>query len=330
MKRLATTASAACALLAASAADFSVEGRWSVNGAVKRDVATTCTLSVYGSADAASPLWSTNGCPFVTDSDGYFVVGASASASGIPDTFWVGVAPSGHAEFSPRFRVAPAPFALSAVEAELVKSDAGLSVSGVATIDRLEVSGDLKTDEWTVSSGGSVDTRNLQLDNIRLTGLDVVKGGMLGLFNARGSAPQPDYDGAPADVSIRADVNVYRSGLFGYYLHADTKSITSTSSYSGDGFVLIAFKADPKNCPAARITVKVGQTTIHNNIALGSDRGGVVKRFMSIPYRSGESVYVALTATGYSDSVDNWWGGDDNSYKGYVGAKIKFVKFGRD
>ena len=330
MKRLATTAFAACALLAASAADFSVEGRWYVGSTLKDGVETTCTLSVYGSADAASPLWSTNGCPFVTDSDGNFVVGASTSGVDVPDTFWVGVTPSGNAEISPRFRVAPAPFALSAVEAQLVKSDAGLSVTGVATIDRLEVSGDLTADDWAVSSGGSVDTRNLQLDKIRLTGLDIVKGGMLGLFNAGGSAPRPDYDSAPANVSIVANVNVYRSGLFGYYLHADTKSLSSTSSYTGDGFVLIALKADPKQCPASRVTVKVGNTTILSDRTLGSDKGGVVKRFMSIPYRSGEQVYVNLTATGYSDNVDNWWGGDDDSFKGYVGAKIKFVKFGRD
>lgn len=329
MKKIATTASAALALFAASAADFSIEGRWLDNGAPKKNVTTTCALAVYDAADAASPLWSADGCALATDSDGNFVVGASTAGVDVPDTFWVGVTPSGGAEISPRFRVAPAPFALSAVEAQLVKNDAGLSVSGVATIDRLEVSGGLTADDWSVASGGSVDTRNLQLDKIRLTGLDVVKGGMLGLFNDDGAPAQPDYDATSYNVSLTANVNVYRSGLFGYYLHADTKSLSSTSSYTGDGFILIALKADPKQCPASKVTVKVGSTTILSDRTLGSDKGGVVKRFMSIPYRSGEQVYVNLTATGYSDNVDNWWGGDDDSFKGYVSAKIKFIRFGR-
>ena len=312
--------------LGVCATDVSIEGQWRVNGINQLSKDTTCTLKFYGSPDGSTALWTTNGCRLATDSSGYFVVGATvADEVSLPDTFWVGVTPAGSAEIEPRFRVAPVPFAIAAEEVELVKADSRLELSGEATIGRLETSGDVVVGDWMLPPNGQVSVRNLQLDSARLASVGLASGGKLGLFNDRASAASCDYDAIVADASSYAEAQIKASGYFFVRDDSVTKELEASHTFSGDGFLLLAIKADPKECPASQLSVKVGGVAIYDG-AIGSDRGGVVKRLMSVPYRSGEEVKLKLTAKG-GGTVPF---GEQSSYKSNIGVKLHLIKFGRN
>ena len=55
--------------------------------------------------------------------------------------------------------------------------------------------------------------------------------------------------------------------------------------------------------------------------------GGVVKRFMTVPYRSGEEVSLKLTASGGGIAIPF---GEQDYYRANIGVKLQLVKFGRD
>ena len=74
----------------------------------------------------------------------------------------------------------------------------------------------------------------------------------------------------------------------------------------------------------------VGATTILDNRAIGVDRGSVVKRFMTVPYRAGEPVSVKVTAVGAGEHANDWWGGSQSDYKASIGVKVQLMRFGRD
>lgn len=310
----------------ACAAPFVYEGRWLRNGHPQKDADTTCTVSFYES-DGGAASATLAGVPFKTDSDGYFVVSTNAPAMA-NDVFWVGLAPQGAGEIEPRFRVAPVPFALAAAEAALVKSDSAISVTGTASIDRLETSGDVEVENWTIPSGGTVKMKNAQFDRVRLTQLAFAPGDTIRLYDALGAALTPDYDAFPQEITVRTEVNVYTSGIGGFYLNAKTTEQSDEASYTADGFLVLALRGEPKKCPAPRVSVKVGTEQILDDWQLGSDKGGVVKRCMTVPYRNGEKIVVKVKAVGYEDSVDSWWGGDKDDYRGSVGVKMRLVRFG--
>ena len=176
-----------CAL-AASAVDVNIEGRWVSGGVPRTRVSTTCNIRLYDAASGGTLLAEVPGVGLSTDSNGYFVVSTAVTPQqAVPDTFWVGVKPATGDEISPRFRVAPVPFALVADEVAIVKSDKALELTGEAMIERLDVSGGLKTKDWTVPANSVVTAKNIQVGNVRLDKLDICKAGMLGFFNDDGA-----------------------------------------------------------------------------------------------------------------------------------------------
>ena len=328
MKGTLTILSAAAMLLSAGAAPFSYEGRWHRNGVPQTLADTTCTVRFYAEENAGDAAATSENVPFKTDSEGYFVVSADAPAT-LPDVYWVGVAPSGGDEISPRFRVAPVPFAIAAESVELVKTDSKLTVTGTATIDRLETTGDMEVDEWTIPSGGTVRMTDASFDSVKLTDLTMSDGAMLGLYNAKGGHATANYDRFSAEKELMAEVHVYSSGFIGFYLHADTRTESASWTFDRDGLLMIALWGNPMQNPAPKVSVSVGSTAIISEMKLGADKGGDTRRFMTVPYRANETVSVKLVATG-SGEVDDWWGGDEASYRGKVGARLRLVRFGRD
>ena len=324
-KKIHLIAPALAAALSAGAADFSIEGQLFLSDALQTSVEKTCKVSFYGAENASSPLYETNGVRLVTDASGYFVLGASAPDSvELPDTFWVGVKPDGHEELQPRFRVAPVPFAFAADEAQLISTDEAFELAGVATIDRLDVSGDVETEDLVVATNSVVKTKNLSLDSAKIESISIPNGGLIGLFNANGATPSFDYDTFSAEVQASVEARIQDSGSIFSHDQSITKSMDFSHSFDGDGFLLIAIKADSKQCPASRLSVKIGGTTIYDR-AVGTDRGGVVKRFMSVPYRSGEGIELNLTATGGGEIPFR----QQEDYTSNIGVKLQLVRFGR-
>ena len=320
--------SAAAVALGAGATDVTIEGQWLVGGTVQRSAASDCSLNVYGAEGASSALWTTNGVPFATDANGSFVVCVSTPAHlALPDTFWVGVAPAGQGEISPRFRIAPVPFAFAADEVQLVSAERNIELTGIATVDHLAVSGNVKTKDFVVATNSVLRAKNLQLDSAKIVSLDVPNAGMLGLFNAKGATPSFDYDAFSAEKAAFAQVSVHRDGFMNFSYSFDSSTQAMSHSYDSDGLLMFALKCDPKKCPAPRMTVRVGDTTIVDR-TVGSTNGGAVKRFMTIPYRAGEIVSIAVKAIAPSGSVSIWE--DENEYKAYIGAKMRLMRFGRD
>lgn len=310
------------------AADVSIEGRWLVDGVPQISVDTICSLNFYGEQSAGDALWTTNGCRLATDNAGCFVIGACAPESvSLPDTFWVGVTPAGKSEMSPRFRVAPAPFAFAAGTAELVKSDAALGVTGVARIERLEVAGDAVVEDWVIPAGGSMEVKNMQLPDVRLTSLEIVKGGLLGLFNDGGRIPSCDYDGFTPQNGCEwyVEAKITERG-FARHDWSETQNKTASCRFGHDGFLVIAIKADPLWCPSPTLSLKVGDLQVFSEKKFGTTTEPAVKRFMTIPYRAGEEVTLFLSAKGRGEVP---WLGQEYS-KGGIGVKLRLVRLGRD
>ena len=263
-----------------------------------------------------------------TDSNGYFVVSTAVTPQqAVPDTFWVGVKPATGDEISPRFRVAPVPFALVADEVAIVKSDKALELTGEAMIERLDVSGGLKTKDWTVPANSVVTAKNIQVGNVRLDKLDICKAGMLGFFNDDGATPSYDYESfSRAEKTLLAQSRIVRYGWGGYMMSSGVARGYWT--FDSDGFLLIALMSDPKHSIAGRVTLKVGQTTILDNKSIGADYAPAVKRFMTVPYRAGEEVAMTLlswTSGSQTPSSPD----DDAEFEAWCGAKVRLLRFGR-
>ena len=325
-KKIFLMAWALAAACSANAAEFSVEGRYFLSSAVQASLETTCEVKFYGTANASDSLFATNGVRFATDVNGCFVLHASAPDHvELPDTFWVGVKPLGRGEISPRFRVAPVPFAFAADEALLLSTDRELELAGVAAIERLTVSGDVEAEDFVVTTNSVLKARNLQLDSAKITSLTMPNAGMLGLFNAKGATPSFDYDSFSAEKQASVEARIESSGSIITHDHSRDKSVDCSYTFAGDGFLLIAIRADSKKCPASKLSAKIGGTTIYDR-AVGTDKGGVVKRFMTVPYRSGEEVKLKLTAVGGGEIPFR----EQDNYKSNIGVKLQLVKFGRN
>ena len=337
MKRNTALAFLACAAaLAAGATDVNIEGRWLVDGVAQSNLTSTCAIRLYGAADAVSPLAETNGARFATDATGHFAVCAEVAApAALPDTFWVGVAPAGRAEIAPRFRVSPVPFALAADEAELVTSDKAFTLAGAATIENLAAGGNLVTKTLAIAQGANVATKNLQLDNVRLSKVTLATAGMLGFFDCGGATPTFDFDSFSAEKSVSASTTIQLAGLTPS-LNGEYAVGTGVSSgnwtFDSDGFLLVALKADPKQCPPPLVTVTVGTEHILSKREFGAQNGGAVKRFMTIPYRAGEEVSVTVEARGLAEHVTMpmFNVSEMSGYAASAGAKVRLVRFGRD
>ena len=325
-KKISLMAWALAAACSTGAADFSLEGRYFLYNNVQASMETTCRVDFYRTENASGSLFTTNDVRFATDVNGCFVIHASTPDDvDLPDTFWVGVTPAGRDEISPRFRVAPVPFAFAADEALLISTDRELELAGVATIERLAVSGDVEAENFVVTANSVLRAMNLQLDSAKVTSLSMPKAGILGLFNAKGATPSFDYDSFSAEKQASVEAKIESSGAFFIHDQSKDKSEDYSYTFNGDGFLLIAIKSDSKKCPASKLSVKIGGTTIYDR-AVGTDKGGVVKRFMTVPYRSGEEVKLKLTAVGGGEIPFR----EQDSYKSNIGVKLQLVKFGRD
>ena len=315
--------------LSASAADFSFDGRWlASNGQPRTNETRTCELRFYKSENASSPDETKTGVTLATDGDGYFALSGTVPAS-MPDTFWVGLKPDGSAEISPRFRVSPVPYAFAACEAELVESKVDVTVSGTVSAESVTASEGVEVDEWALPSGGSVSATNLQLDKVRVDGLSLADASMISLFNSRGAVVSPDYDVGGFDYKVGVEVNAYRGGFLDANLYAKTRTADGDHECQWDALAVIAIKARPKKCPRPKLTLKVGSATIFTDLQFGTDKSfDTVKRCVTVPCRAGDHVVVHLTAVGYDDNVDGWWGGDTDDYKGRIDVGVKFVKLG--
>ena len=317
---------ALAAVCSTSAAEFSIEGRYFLYNNVQASIETICRVDFYRTENASGSLFTTNNVRFATDASGCFVIHASApDGVYLPDTFWVGVTPAGRGEISPRFRVAPVPFVFAADEAQLLTTDRELELTGVATIERLVVSGDVATEDLVVTTNSVLRARNLQLDSAKVTSLSMPKAGILGLFNAKGATPSFDYDSFSAEKQASVEARIESSGNFLTHDHSRDRSVDCSYTFAGDGFLLIAIRADSKKCPASKLSATIGGTTIYDR-AVGTDKGGVVKRFMTVPYRSGEEVKLKLTAVGGGEIPFR----EQDSYKSNIGVKLQLVKFGRN
>lgn len=327
---------ASAAALAAGAADINIEGRWLVNGVPQPQFDGMCDLNLYAAESGGTALATAGGVPFVTDPNAYFVVSASVTApQPLPDTYWVGVKPSGGGEIVPRFRVAPVPFALAADSAGIVRCDGEFTLTGEATVERLQVSGDATVGEWTIPPDSTVTAKNLQIGSVRLEKLTLCDAGLLGFFNDNTTAPSYDYDFFVAEKSVSATANVYTEWEWLIcYLYVKPQSATDRWTFDSDGFLMIAIKGEPRKCPAPHITVKVGQTTMLNDLKLGTDgssdnEAASVRRFMTVPYRAGETVEVTVRTVGYDGSVNSGWSFSESPWKSFAGAKARLVRFGR-
>ena len=315
--------------LFASAADFSFDGRWlDSNGKPRKGESLTCELRFYSAEGAASPAETKAGVALVTDSEGYFALSGAVPAS-MPDTFWVGVKPDGADEISPRFRVSPVPYAFAACEAELVESKADVVIPGTVSAGRVTASEGVEVDEWALPSGGSVSVSDLPLDKVRVDSLSLSDAAMISLFNSQGAVVSPDYDVGGFDYKVGAEVNAYHGGFLNANLYAKTRTADGDYTCKWDGLAVIAIKARPKKCPRPKLTLKVGSVTIFTDLQFGTDKSfDTVKRCVTVPCRADDHVTVHLTAVGYSDNVDGWWGGDVDDYKGRIDVGVKFVKLG--
>ena len=325
-KKISLMAWALAAACLVRAAEFSIEGRYFKYDNVQTSIETTCQVDFYRTENASGSLFTTNNVRFATDVNGCFVIHASTPDDvDLPDTFWVGVTPAGRDEISPRFRVAPVPFAFAADEAQLLSTEKDLELTGVATIERLTVSGDVETENFVMTTNSVLRARNLQLDFAKVTSLSVPQAGLIGLFNAKGATPSFDYDKFSAEKQASVEAKIESSGAFYTHDHSKDRSADYSYTFNGDGFLLIAIKSDSKKCPASKLSVKIGGTTVYDR-TVGTDKGGVVKRFMTVPYRSGEPVSIKLTAVGGGEIPFR----QQDSYRSNIGVKLQLVKFGRD
>ncbi len=325
-KKISLMSWALAAVCLGHAAEFSIEGQYFHYNNVQASMETTCQVDFYRTENASGSLFTTNNVRLATDVNGCFVIHASTPDNvDLPDTFWVGVTPAGRGEISPRFRVAPVPFAFAADEAQLLTTDKELELAGVATIERLDVTGDVQAEDFVVTTNSVLRARNLQLNSAKIMSLAMPNAGILGLFNAKGATPSFDYDTFSAEKQASVEARIESSGSIFTHDHSKDKSEDYSYTFNGDGFLLVAIKANPKECPASKLQVKIGGTTIYDR-AVGTDKGGVVKRFMTVPYRSGEEVKLKLTAVGGGEIPYR----QQDSYKSNIGVKLQLVKFGRN
>ncbi|MCR5752058.1 MAG: hypothetical protein K6G91_08850 [Kiritimatiellae bacterium] len=315
----------ACAAL--SAADFSYEGRWQRLGTPVTSEDTTCEVRFYSSADAADAEATFDGVPLRTDSDGYFVISTNSPAS-LPDTFWVGVKPEGANEISPRFRVAPVPFALASAEAAIVTNDSVISISGTAQIERLDVSGDVVVKECVVKAGGTMSGNNVQVPSVTLTGLTLATSeSMLGLFESQSSFMNLDYDSFPAEhwLETATDVSVHWP-ILRTVDSRTTERFTSLMPFDTDGFLVAELRSEVgAKCPLPRVTLTVGPTKFLDNVEIG-EADTTVSRIMSIPCRRGETTSITVKAIGAGSTVSYY---DKSRYSSMIGVKLRFVRIGR-
>ena len=95
-----------------------------------------------------------------------------------PFADWDGDGASNYAEY----KSGTNPFALAAGRAALVTDAARLTLTGTASVETMNTTGDVAADSLTISSTGTLAGRNVQLDTIRVDSLDLRSGSGLRLF----------------------------------------------------------------------------------------------------------------------------------------------------
>lgn len=303
-----------------SAAQFSFEGRLLENGAARANLDTVCTVDFYSSESGTDAMETLSAVPLKTDGDGNFVV-SCAIPGNMPDVFWAGITIRGdESQISPRTRIAPSPFALSAVKAEVVRSDSAVEITGTAAIETLESAANVSTRELVLPPGAALAVKNYVFPNVYVDSIRLGDCAPLSLFNARGGALSPDYDRISADAAIRAEVKVKSSGLFNINNYYYDSTVHDRFTCPGDGFLLVAVKSEPRSCPDAAMSLFTGDVGLIENLNLPA-----CTRLITVPCRKGDVFTLSLTAKsgGYSDSFSI-----DKNHVGSLSAKIKFVYFG--
>lgn len=326
MKTIAfTTVFAVMLAFAAGAAQFSLEGRWLENGLVQSNVTTTCAVSFYSAENASTAVSARNGVQLKTDSEGYFVIFCDIP-SDLPDVFWAGITPQGKAQILPRTKVAPVPFTLSAVKAELVSDENQLELSGTALIQKLETSGNVSAEEWNLPVGGNVDVKNFKTSNVYVDSMRLNDKTMLGMFNAGADNKlTPDFSQMSFDKQVTATVTTSKGGFMNFYTYYHDRSETHSFVADKDGFVLLGISSSPRDCPYNKLSFSSGSVTLIDGLEFGKDLGSV-QRLITVPCRKGESFKVELLAKSTEDRTD-WWKENSNRI-GSISVKIKFVYFG--
>lgn len=300
------------------------EGLWKLDGAVQANVDQACDVLFWDAETGGRSLGSVSGLSFKTDSNGCFIVSATVPSGVTNDVFWVGVKPAGHEEIAPRMRVAPVPFALAAGRAALVTDASRLTLTGTASVETMNTTGDVAADSLTISSTGTLAGRNVPFDTIRVDSLDLRPGSGLRLF-PDDLDTNANYDYAPGNGP-----SVYINNAYG----GDEKAQAYTAKAAHDGFAIITVKSQVgKEANVPKLTVKAGGTTICNDLEIGSkatdtDSVNTTYRCLCLPVRAGDQVYVKVFAR-----VEGDWSGYftlyNYVYDGGLAAKVRFVYFGR-
>lgn len=320
------------------AADMTFEGRWLADGVPQAAIDTTCTVNFYETADATDAAGTRTNVTFRTGPDGHFVVTAPVPTN-LPDVFWAGVAPEGGSEIQPRMRVAPVPFVLAAAEAVLVTNAAQFTLTGTATVERVETAGDFTVDHLVLLGDVSCTATNIQISNLTMKSLSMKSGVALRFFNAGTGAISPDYDAfeAPDDQTLEA---IWKPGSppepRDPWEPRHDPWMVGVCSFPSDGILLVAIKTSYNNqangtygCVALEYMSETGAYAIQPFEFTFRTRDSntsttMRKRFLSIPYRAGEEVRVSLHADGPDlNSVS-----EDPQAEAWIGAKVRLIPFG--
>lgn len=323
------------------AADMTFEGRWLADGVPQATNDTTCTVQFYESAAATNSLASRTNVAFRTGPDGRFVISASVPTN-LPDVFWAGVTPKGKKEIAPRMRVAPVPFALVAAEAELV-TNATIVLTGTTTVVRAETTGNFTVDHLVLPKEVFLAATNLLMSSVQMDRLTMQPGASLRLFEAGTDTLSPDYDAfvVPDDQMFEAETcmaaNWERTpqSYITYWILEDGDA-TKEWTFESDGILLVAFKTS-YGTNALRTECEmncIGQDfpfsfRVHDGVTT------MRKRFLSIPYRAGETVKINLKALGPSSDrpkIYEFQVSEPPSVApadyAWIGVKVRLIPFG--
>jgi len=208
------TAAVVSAVITARAESFTYEGRYlGSDGAPVVSTTKAATLNVY-TGETTSTVAGSAQITIATDSEGYFATTADVALSGADgaDTFWLGVTPEGGSEIRPRMRVSPAPFAIRAASARVLKVDGDLKLDGTVTITTLTNADKLIPNSIVTSKPLSIDKAGLE--NVRNLTIGEISRANYGptdslsmLRTGNGAVPNFYWDRFPADVTKRVATN---------------------------------------------------------------------------------------------------------------------------
>jgi hypothetical protein len=213
-----------------------------------QSTAVTLTVSLYGSAQAASPFFMQTFAAVPVES-GFFTVelsGAALSLAGVPDA-WVGVQVMGDPAELPRQHLDAAPYALSAVVADSLSAACSGCVSDamIAGVAASKVSG-------KVAQCASADTAQSAQSAATATSATT----------AQSATTAATADALSSSCSGCVDAPQIKAGAL-THSHGLTVSLGAMTSGAGGG-VAKAFKC--QNCPAGSVVVG-GTCTLNGTVA---------------------------------------------------------------